>query len=156
MIQVLLRIESTGEMLGPFASWDEIASTVRRLAAEDAGKVTIFREHFVCDFCTSTDPRWLYEATDAVLGAIAAESAQEIHMTHGAWSACDPCHDLIEADEWGALIQRSAEGWRASSEDLGVPLAVVAEMIAAAHATFRRSRTAAPAQPIPTDADLGL
>lgn len=154
MIPVLLRVDATGEMLGPFPTWDAVASEVRRLTTAGVGKVTIYREQFVCDFCTVPEPSWVYEAEDTVLGAIASRGVTEIHMTRGSWVACAECHDLIEAEDWGGLIQHCARGWTDRNADLGVPVAVVGEMIASVHATFRAARTDSRPSPIPSDSEI--
>jgi hypothetical protein len=155
MIDVLLRVHATNEVHGPFESWAEVLSCARDLRARGVGEVTVYRENLVCDFCSDPHPAWDYEAEDSLLMAVGARGgAPEIHLSRGSWTACDPCHELIEADEWGDMLLRSAEGFTARHSDLGLSPAVVGQFIAQAHATFRSTRTGAPPSRIPSDEEL--
>jgi hypothetical protein len=55
-----------------------------------------------CDFCDDPGPCWYYPAQsfDAPSGAMGSL---------GEWSACETCHDLIEAGNSTALAKRCAE-----------------------------------------------
>jgi hypothetical protein len=55
-----------------------------------------------CDFCDDPGPCWYYpaqsfDASPGVMGSL------------GEWSACETCHDLIEAGNATALARRCAE-----------------------------------------------
>jgi hypothetical protein len=64
--------------------------------------IIIFPIQKHCDFCDDPDPCWHYPAQsfDASPGAMGSL---------GEWSACETCHDLIEAGNLTALAKRCAE-----------------------------------------------
>ncbi len=53
-----------------------------------------------CDFCHGR-PTKLFPARDFT---VAVETKNALSVS--AWSACDPCAALVEADDYGALIER--------------------------------------------------
>ncbi len=65
----------------------------------------------VCDFCNSTDPRWEYPCKDFnSMTTVDVEKNRAKDWTmNGAWLACDLCHELIEANNYEGLAERSAE-----------------------------------------------
>lgn len=65
----------------------------------------------ICDFCSSKEVTWSYNAEDF--------SVPEAEWgSRGGWAACDTCHDLIEADQREALLLRSVETFFIRHEDL--------------------------------------
>lgn len=56
----------------------------------------------VCDFCSAPGPRWTYGCLPFNYNGIPAGS-------DGDWGACDSCRELIDADRWGDLADRSIE-----------------------------------------------
>lgn len=60
------------------------------------------RDSLVCDFCSSSDPTWVFPVDDFTQAA----SNTEIHL-HGAWNACDICATLVDSADRGALVDRS-------------------------------------------------
>jgi hypothetical protein len=70
----------------------------------------------ICDFCSSPDVRWRYEAHSFV-------AAVELGFTHesvGAWAACDPCRGLIERRDREGLTARSFEALRYQHPELEI------------------------------------
>jgi hypothetical protein len=53
-----------------------------------------------CDFCTSPEIKWQYMAADF------SSSQVSWWESIGAWAACAPCSDLIEASKWDELADR--------------------------------------------------
>ena len=54
----------------------------------------------VCDFCSGSDPIWVYPAREFAVTAYGWGSS-------GGWAACAPCADLIERGDWTALAERT-------------------------------------------------
>lgn len=56
-----------------------------------------------CDFCSGERPEFLLPASDF--------EVMKDHMSHGAWSACQYCADLITKGDWAGLVARAASVW---------------------------------------------
>lgn len=54
--------------------------------------------HYVCDFCSTPEPRWAYRAQ-----TYAAKIGNAVHHSIEGWAACDACADLIDAERWEDL-----------------------------------------------------
>lgn len=52
----------------------------------------------VCDFCIQSGVEWAYDADDVQLPTG--------DWSRGGWAACNPCHLLIDSQEWQPLIDR--------------------------------------------------
>lgn len=63
----------------------------------------------VCDFCSAPGPHWVYEAEDFRMGTTVVGNATFNHSSRGAWGACQPCRDFIEAGDRKGLLRRSVE-----------------------------------------------
>jgi hypothetical protein len=63
----------------------------------------------VCDFCSAPDPVVAYacRSFDATL----PENATHEHRMIGAWVACQPCRELIDAGDREGLVARSEKRW---------------------------------------------
>ncbi len=84
-----------------------------------------------CDFCTREDVRWTYPARD-----FTEKVAGRTVGSQGGWAACDPCHDLIEADDYDGLATR---GEGVQFIDGRAPREFV-EWIVQRHGNFRANR----------------
>ena len=66
----------------------------------------------VCDFCRAT-PVWEYPCADFVTAVMGVSKdgtikvADPPEVSVGAWVACDPCHDFIEAGDWDGLAEHT-------------------------------------------------
>lgn len=65
----------------------------------------------VCDFCARPRVSWSYPARDAAIDP-ESDGILPPHASHGAWAACGPCHELIEADDRIGLAVRAADYFR--------------------------------------------
>jgi hypothetical protein len=54
-----------------------------------------------CDFCTSTQPAWVWRTRSFVMPNIGWAS-------DGNWTACNECNTDILANNWVRLLERSA------------------------------------------------
>jgi hypothetical protein len=84
----------------------------------------------ICDFCSSPEVRWSYNATD-------------FGHSKGGWAACDACSGLIEAGRWQALARRSAESFVAkyrAEVGMNVSLDEQVPEFRRLHAGFREHR----------------
>ena len=65
----------------------------------------------VCDFCSSTKVRWTYPARNFVIEGpcpLAPGSCGPVLLgSSGGWTACNPCHHLIERRLWLLLAERT-------------------------------------------------
>jgi hypothetical protein len=60
----------------------------------------------------------------------------------GAWAACEPCHDLIEADQWARLRRRFLRLYHLAYPGLSPAASVAVEAdLAPLWLQFRRHRT---------------
>lgn len=57
----------------------------------------------VCDFCADPNPAWEFDCEDF---DIEHELGPNQHLV-GAWSACEPCKNMIERDDREGVAQRS-------------------------------------------------
>ena len=56
-----------------------------------------------CDFCSGERPEFVLPASDF--------EVMKDHVSHGDWSACAHCADLINQGNWAALVTRAATVW---------------------------------------------
>ena len=65
----------------------------------------------VCDFCLDPHPIWNFGCRDFVdHQSVTPDPAQDIGVALGDWAACTKCKELIVADRWDALADRSIQG----------------------------------------------
>jgi hypothetical protein len=98
----------------------------------------------VCDFCSGSDPIWVYPAREFAVTAYGWGSS-------GGWAACAPCADLIERGDWTALAERAVEAnlqVRTASARWPEARALALEAARQLHALFGRARTGTPRQPL--------
>lgn len=66
---------------------------------------TIDNDELICDFCSSPDITRSYPCEEFEMIEIGS-----IHqVSEGAWAACTPCAELIDADKWEELAVRSVD-----------------------------------------------
>jgi len=58
----------------------------------------------VCDFCSTTNARWKYDAEDFQMPAL---PGMPVQMSRGAWAACDECRKFIDANDVSGLVNHS-------------------------------------------------
>lgn len=67
---------------------------------EQTGVVVRYR----CDFCFATEPEWRYPCKSFDIPGTHEYGSYED------WAACDACHDVIEANDRAALVERAMQG----------------------------------------------
>lgn len=65
----------------------------------------------VCDFCSAPNPRWGYKADNfaSPAGFDVPSGTEFAYGSAGGWAACDTCADLIDADDFDALLRRALD-----------------------------------------------
>ena len=84
----------------------------------------------ICDFCSSNKVITAFHAKDVelipgVLGSL------------GEWAACLVCRDLILAEDWNALLERSVDTFKS---DMPMPVEFIREALSDLHKKFREAR----------------
>lgn len=64
-----------------------------------------------CDFCSEPNPGWCYPAQTFQGPTI----GKDLYVSVAEWGACDTCHDLIEANDREALVDRFLVRWEAKN-----------------------------------------
>lgn len=59
----------------------------------------------ICDFCALIDPPWTYYCEPFTIVQAPAPPYQD----DGMWAVCDPCHELIQDDDWEGLLDRTVQ-----------------------------------------------
>lgn len=91
----------------------------------------------ICDFCSSTPVYAAYQCEDFV--CVKNEDYEESSI--GAWAACKTCSDLIEAERWKDLLERSVETFMQTNPMPEIfNRSLVKKSIGAAHELFRKHR----------------
>jgi hypothetical protein len=93
----------------------------------------------ICDFCSSLDIQWKYEAK-----SFSIQTDLTLWVSEGHWAACSACSELIESEKWQELTKRSVQ----TSEQLRVlaelltadETNLVTESIQAFHQEFCKHR----------------
>ena len=73
---------------------------ITKIVEEDGRTFSMPVTSPICDFCGDGWPSWDYDCHDFV-----ARLPDLASM--GGWAACDACSELIEADDWDAVLERS-------------------------------------------------
>ena len=60
-----------------------------------------------CDFCSSTEVKYLHEARDIEVCTLIADETAHKMSSSGGWMVCQTCHDYILAGQYEALLKRS-------------------------------------------------
>ena len=92
-------------LLGPYNSNPEAHRAGIPYAEEGLDvEVHTANDVIICDFCSSPDVHWHYEANDFQAGP------DSLHWgSRGFWAACNVCHDLVEANNRQALGMRGMQ-----------------------------------------------
>jgi len=87
----------------------------------------------VCDFCSSEKWERVYPCQDFDIAGLPATSV-------GSWCACDACAELIDAEKWDELAERSINSfpYQVSQAERPVLVAFIKET----HKQFRDRRPA--------------
>jgi hypothetical protein len=96
---------SPAKLYGPFTS-SEKAHAYGRPFAQEGLDVVIQTSEVICDFCSSPDVRWSYQAVDFVIDEPRIEWG-----SRGGWAACDTCHDYIEHNDRAGLARHSHDNF---------------------------------------------
>lgn len=65
----------------------------------------------VCDFCLDPHPTWDFGCNNFVdVNSVTPDPANDVGVALGDWASCTKCKDLIVADEWDRLADRSIQG----------------------------------------------
>jgi hypothetical protein len=65
-----------------------------------------------CDFCSAEDPTWELPSCSFVVPGLTLGPVD--NGSHGDWSACDSCAQLISRNQWTALRRRALTAWSQS------------------------------------------
>lgn len=79
------------------------------------------KSNLQCDFCSNDDPQWVFAANRLTSGE---------PRKCWRWLACNECRDLIAANNWDGLYERSAKGMGAPG-DLGKAKATIGAVMMA-------------------------
>jgi len=130
------------EVHGPYENYIEAYKAGQKLGAE-GGIVESHAEIPICDFCSSPDIHWRYEANNFLEVTTMWGSA-------GDWAACNECHALIEADDRTGLTNRSVDtyftNYPGMLPDTKETRAHLFREISMLHAAFFKARTTSEAR----------
>jgi hypothetical protein len=59
-----------------------------------------------CDFCSSEDAKYWYDAQDFDVYTVISKEAQTVGRSVGSWFACEHCARLIDKDDKDGLMKR--------------------------------------------------
>lgn len=102
----------------------------------------------ICDFCSSQEVFQVYMAEDFTAVELAAPDGHPVYLNStGGWAACHECAKLVESAQWGRLLERCFDTFKASLPAF-VHLSVEEEqdlkgILRGAHEQFRKMRTRA-------------
>lgn len=83
----------------------------------------------VCDFCSSDKPMTAFHAKDFKM-------LEGVLNSTGEWAACLECRDLVLAEKWDELENRSVETFQSSTP---IPKEMVRVFIKGLHKKFREA-----------------
>jgi len=112
----------------------------RATSAHHSEKETPTMSLLICDFCSSTPIRWWYPTRSFDMPPIAGFVMGSI----GNWAACDPCHALIEAQEWDKLRERTLDAFFALNPGVRATREQIGSHARCLHALFREMRQGPP------------
>jgi hypothetical protein len=78
-------------------------------------RFTAYPGHEVCDFCLSTAVVGAYDTSRE----ISVDVGPITNLTNDPWACCEPCHELIEADDVEALVERAIDGIKTRQDESG-------------------------------------
>ena len=98
-----------------------------------------------CDFCSDEHPTWEVPARSFVVPGLTSGPVD--NASHGNWSACDRCAELIRRNQWTALRRRALAAWSDSAAAAGTgsgPTAGIDQQLAQLYRLLRRNITGPP------------
>jgi len=106
----------------------------------------------VCDFCLDPHPTWDFGCENFVdSGTVTPNPENDIGVALGDWAACDKCKDLIVADQYERLADRSIQGQITHNPDAAAAYAASPAIMFVnrmgmmnLHQQFRKARTGPP------------
>jgi len=109
----------------------------------------------VCDFCSDKNPLWVFPAKGFTTTYGYDSHSQIKGRSDKWWAACQPCHDLVLANDNNGLADRAlASEFAAREYRSGHDRAVVRQLIVEGHGKFMNNRTGAPITMAAADAIL--
>ena len=110
----------------------------------------------VCDFCLERHPVWNFGCRNFVdENSVTLDPTLDIGVALGDWASCTRCKELIVAEEWGKLADRSVQGQIAHNPEAAAAYAASPAIMfmnrigmMELHQQFKQARTGPP-QPIP-------
>lgn len=96
---------------------------------------------WVCDFCLTPDPTWTYPCGPVMLAGPHMEGSADD------WAACDHCHELIEAENWPALVEHVVKTQREqpiAPDFVNLPPVISTMLVSANLEAFRSARSGPP------------
>lgn len=91
----------------------------------------------VCDFCYRPGPAWSFMARSFTYALVLDDKAA-VGRSVGAWLACTPCRQLVDAGDWQGLARRAVDAdGRPDDADRAATEGVLVQMYTA----FARART---------------
>jgi len=102
-VHVAFEKDAPQKVHGPFDSYVE-AHAFGAPFAEEGLDVEVRTDDPICDFCSTHEVAWSYPAMD--FGVVDPKLGWG---SRGGWAACEPCHEMIEANDHSGLAKRSVQ-----------------------------------------------
>jgi hypothetical protein len=94
----------------------------------------------ICDFCSSREIYADYPAQDFNVWQLPKPDGTKLNInSESDWAACKTCADLIDAENWDTLLERSLKAFRKKYGAM-LPEAEMRRSIADLHRQFRQNR----------------
>jgi hypothetical protein len=94
----------------------------------------------ICDFCSGKEIYADYPASDFNVWQVPKPDGSKLNInSQSDWAACKTCAELIDAESWNALLERSLETFRRKYGAI-LPEAEMRKSIADLHRQFRENR----------------
>ena len=130
-VHVSLERGDKKKIYGPFDDHNTAFAFATPYAGEGLD-VEIHTDIPVCDFCSTPEVSWGYEARD-----FHVKEPDVRWGSRGGWAACGPCHDFIEANDRKGLTERSVDLFYSTNPELEhIPRDFVRQQVMLMHAVF--------------------
>jgi hypothetical protein len=93
-------------------------------------------EDLVCDFCATPKPTRKYLCAPFVMMTLLGVE----HFSDNAWAACETCGEMVDADQWEDLAQRSVDTMPDLPRLLLSEKQEYLEMLRVVHQKFREAK----------------
>lgn len=119
------------KVYGPFETPNE-AHEYGTPFAQEGLDVEVVSGDPMCDFCSSPEVAWSYDARDFEV------VEPEVHWgSRGGWAACEACHNFIEAHDKKGLCEHSVKMFYEIHTDMAdIPKAFVRAQVMMMHEVF--------------------